>query len=137
MICRLKKQCRKEVAMAESLTMAQVAALTGLHKNTIRKYVKLGDLKDPRALGPLILALLTQEEEQRFRIIEAIYCIGESGILEEFLSAINGSVEDLKDEKKYPLLQIYSLQSTMAELVGALDKDEERKTSILEELPNF
>lgn len=31
--------------MAESLTMAQVAALTGLHKNTIRKYVKLGDLK--------------------------------------------------------------------------------------------
>jgi hypothetical protein len=123
--------------MAESLTMAQVAALTGLHKNTIRKYVKLGDLKDPRALGPLILALLTQEEEQRFRIIEAIYCIGESGILEEFLSAINGSVEDLKDEKKYPLLQIYSLQSTMAELVGALDKDEERKTSILEELPNF
>ena len=123
--------------MAESLTMAEVAALTGLHKNTIRKYVKLGDLKDPRALGPLILALLTQEEEQRFRIIEAIYCIGESGILEEFLSAINGSVEDLKDEKKYPLLQIYSLQSTMAELVGALDKDEERKTSILEELPNF
>jgi len=123
--------------MAESLTMAQVAALTGLHKNTIRKYVKLGDLKDPRALGPLILALLTQEEEQRFRIIEAIYCIGESGILEEFLSAINGSVEDLKDEKKYPLLQIYSLQSTMAELVGALDKDEVRKTSILEELPYF
>ena len=45
MICRLKKQCRKEVALAESLTMAQVAALTGLHKNTIRKYVKLGDLK--------------------------------------------------------------------------------------------
>ena len=31
--------------MAESFTMAQVAALTGLHKNTIRKYVKLGDLK--------------------------------------------------------------------------------------------
>ena len=36
---------------AESYTIAETAALTGLHKNTIRMRVKLGQLAAERAVG--------------------------------------------------------------------------------------